>query len=215
MGLRDEPWFRMLMRIFAHRRSRGLLLANIANFQRFFFAFVAFGLIVWITGSTALAQGEAVPLDGATVRNFIVSYDAVRESANELSAQYDQSEDSSVIGGWHGWKGEGGARNALDATVEAHGFADFSAWVEALSAIARSYAFVTEFEEADIQISEAQKRVQNNPDISEADREMMLQQLEHTAKTIALMRPSQENIDAVKPHLAELAGFFEENGQEK
>lgn len=190
-------------------------MANIANFQRFFFALAAIGLIVWMTGSTALAQGEAVSLEGATVENFIESYDAVRETAGELSAQYDQSEGSSVIGGWHGWMGEGGARSDLDDTVDAYGFADFGAWVEVLSAIARSYAFVTEFEEADIQISAAQERVQGDPNISEAEREMMLQQLEHTAKTIALMRPAQENIDAVKPHLAELAGFFEENGQEK
>jgi hypothetical protein len=191
------------------------LLDKITNFQRSLAALFAFALMVGMAGSMAFAQGEAVSLEETTVQNFMASYDAVRETASELSAQYDQSDQSSFIGGWHGWMGEGGARSDLDATVDAYGFADFAAWVEVLSSIARSYAFVTEFEDADIQISQALERVQSDPSISEADREMMLQQLEHTAKTIALMRPSKENIDAVKPHLAELAGFFEENGKGK
>ena len=212
MFLRHDAWFRMLLRDFANSPSRELPLAIIAVLRRILLALAAFALVFGVSGWTALAQSGGVSLNAGTVENFVASYAAVRAKADELSTQYNIAEGDTVAAGWRAWVGVEAARGQLDAAVGSYGFSDFSLWVQALSMIARAYAFTSELEATDIQMTEDLERIRADPNIPAAQREMMLQQLQHSLAIIALMRPSPENIEAVTPHLDRLAVIFDEDG---
>jgi len=161
----------------------------------------------------AAQEGTASPLlTPATVEGFIASYPEVKARADELREQFDVPDQSSGAAAWRAWADNEEARGKLDALVQAHGFQDFPSWVRVLSVTAQAYAFTESGEDFDARLSDALARIENDPNTSESQREMMRQQLQHSADAIAAMKPSQENIDAVKPYVEQLGQLFEDKG---
>lgn len=162
--------------------------------------------------SVGHAQDQPKPslLTPGSIENFIASYPEVKAKAEELRAQYEVEGDLSDAEVWRAWASVGGVKSQLDAVVQAHDFPDFSAWVRTLSVTAQAYAFSQGGADLDRKMAEALVRIESDPNFSEAQKEMMRQQLRHSADAIAAMRPSQASIDAVMPYAEELGQLFDE-----
>jgi hypothetical protein len=124
------------------------------------------------------------------VGNFAASYSDVKAKADELSAEYDVPDGGTATAAWQAWMGVGGAKVELDASVSAHGFADFGAWIQAFSAIARAYAFAKDGGALDNDMAAALEKIKDDPSIPQAQKDMLLQQLQASAGAIASMRPT-------------------------
>jgi hypothetical protein len=61
----------------------------------------------------------------------------------------------------------------------------------------------------DAQMAEAIAQVQNNPNLSDAQKEMMMQQMQASMGAVAMMRPSQENVDAVAPYADQIQAMLD------
>jgi hypothetical protein len=168
-------------------------------------------LLVFASGQNAFAQSTEVPLTFEIVENFIASYPEVRAKGEELKTEYEVPEGNTSTA-FQAWAAVGGAKSALDTTVQAHGFADFSEWLQTFSSVARAYAFVREGGALDSEMAEAIEKVRNDPNIPDGQKEMILQQLQHSSAAIAGMRPPQESIDAVEPYSEQLKTVLDDNG---
>ena len=110
---------------------------------------------------------------------------------------------------WTAWLAVGGAKGALDASVQAHGFDNFMSWLQVMTSVAMAYAFVKDGGEMDADMAQAIEQIKSNPSHSAAQKEMMLQQMEASMGAVASIRPSQANIDAVRPYEEQLAAVFD------
>lgn len=167
------------------------------------------GLVV-AGGSYAQVDTPSPLLTPATVESFIASYPEVKAKAYELSEQYEGPGAPSGAAAWRAWSGVEGAKSQLDAAVQNHGFENFPEWVRVLSVTAQAYAFAQSGEDLDERMSAAIARIEIDPNIPEAQKEIMRQQLQHSAAAIAAMKPSQGNIDAVRPYAEQLGKLFDE-----
>ena len=149
------------------------------------------------------------PLTTVAVENFIASYPMVKARAAELREEYNVTEDMSEAKAWHAWARVGGAKDQLDEVVSAHGFDDFPAWIRTFSQVGQAYAFAQDDGAMDTKLAEALARLEKDENLPEWQKEMIKQQLLHSAEAVAAMRPAQENIDAVKPYVGELDGIFD------
>jgi hypothetical protein len=172
------------------------------------------GLAVAVIALASHAQDGAPTslLTPTRVENFIGSYPEVKAKVDELSAQYEMPGELSGTAAWRAWAGVAGVKNQLDAVVQAHDFPDFPTWVRTLSVTAQAYAFTQSGTDLDGKIAETLARIETDPNIPEAQKEMMRQHLRHSAAAIAAMKPSQGNIDAVTPHIEQLGQLFDYEG---
>ena len=178
---------------------------------RFLFVICGLALVIPIGGRTVAAQTDDIALTAEMVENFAASYVSVRAKADELGAKYDVPEGDTATSAWQAWMGVGGAKAELDAAVAGHGFSDFGTWLQAFSSVARAYAFAKDGGALDNDMAQALAQIQNDPNIPQAQKDMLLQQLQASAGAISSMRPSQENIDAVAPYVDQLSVVFEDN----
>jgi hypothetical protein len=176
------------------------------------FLIVFLGLSLAVPGWWGVsAQTGDIALTAGTVGSFAASYADVKAKADELSAKYDVPEGGSESDAWQAWMGVGEAKAELDATVGAHGFSDFAVWIQTFSAVARAYAFAKDGGALDSDMAAALEKIRSDPNIPQAQKDMLLQQLQASAGAISGMRPSQENIDAVAPYVDQLSAVFEGN----
>lgn len=176
---------------------------------------VVVGLLVGVTIAFPGRTQDGAPsslLTPVIVENLIASYPKVKAKVDDLKAQYDVAGDLSGATTWRAWAGVNGAKSQLDAIVRAYDFADFPSWVRAFSVTAQAYAFTQSGADLDRKMAEALARIENDPNLPEAQKEMMRQQLRHSADAIAAIKPSQESIDAVTPYAEELKQLFDEEG---
>jgi hypothetical protein len=175
---------------------------------------VAGALVGIVLAFPGHAQDDPPPslLTPNTVENFIASYPQVKATVDDLRVQYDVAEDLSDASAWRAWAGVGGAKSQLDSVVQAHDFADFSTWVRTLSVTAQAYVFTQSGADLDRKMAEALARIESDPNIPVAQKEMMRQQLKHSAHAIAAMKPSQASIDAVTPYADQLRQLFDDEG---
>lgn len=146
------------------------------------------------------------------VENLIASYPKVKAKVDDLKVQYEVAEDLSGTAAWRAWADVNGAKSQLDDVVRAYNFSDFPSWARALSVTAQAYAFTQRGADLDRKMAEALARIENDPNVPEAQKEMLRQQLRHSAEAIAAIKPSQGNIDAVTPYAEELKQLFDEEG---
>lgn len=163
--------------------------------------FVA-AISAWMSGPAVAQAIEQVPLTGALVEAVIASYPAVKQTAEGLEAQYGDIGDgvghpASALGAW---MAVGAAQGALNGAVQQYGFSDYATWVSTLTSVVFAHTFAEQGGGMDAEIAAAIADIQNSPDFSDAQKEMMLQQIQASVGVLAAMRPSQQNIDAVAPY---------------
>jgi len=169
-------------------------------------------VVVAFASHAQVAGGPPIALTPEMVKNFVASYPDVKAKGEQLKAQYDVPGGLSGPEAWLAWAGVGGAKSQLDSLVGQFGFADFPTWVRTLSTIAQAYGFTQGGANLDSKMAEAMARIESDPNIPEAQKEMMRQQLKHSAAAIAAMKPPQANIDAVEPYAQQLGQLFEAEG---
>ena len=176
-------------------------------------ALVAVGVFA-VSASAAQAQGmpQSIPLTPQSVEGVIASYPGVRAAADALQAQYGDvgDDDGDVASAFSAWAAVSDAQGQLNAAVQPHGFPDYMTWVQTLSSVAIAYAYVREGGNMDDQTSQAVQAIQNNPNLSAAQKEMMMQQMQAMMGAIDSMRPPQGNLDAVSPYVGQLQQLFED-----
>lgn len=172
----------------------------------------AFVAVLTVPGQ-AQEPAPPPPLTTIAVESFIASYPGVKAKAAELREEYQQeytvAEEMSQARAWYAWTRIGGAGEQLDELVDEHGFDDFSAWIRTFSRVGQAYAFARDDGAMDTKLAETLARLEKDENLPEWQKEMIRQQLLHSAEAVAAMRPAQENIDAVKPYVDQLDGIFD------
>ena len=178
-------------------------------------------LIAAAVAVTAVFAGNAgaqvpttaqVALTPEIVGAFVASYPDVRGTADNLSDQYgvDVGDDPDPAVAWQGWLAVTGAQGALNAVCQSYGFADFQQWLQVFTSVATAYAFATGGGDMNAQMTAALAQIQNDPNIPEAQKQLMIQQMQASMGVVAAIAPPQQNIDAVTPYVDQLAVLFED-----
>jgi hypothetical protein len=172
------------------------------------------GLVLALLPAGAGAQmpmSDQTTLTPAIVESFIASYPVVRETTDSLSQQYgigDSGDDPSSA--WQAWLGVGAAQGALNAACQSYGFQDFGQWVGTFVSIATAYAFAKEGQDTNAEMQQALADIQNSPNLSDAQKAMMVQQMQAVMGMMGIIMPPQENVDAVRPYIDQLTVLFDE-----
>ena len=169
-------------------------------------------MVAAVGPGTALAQmPNQVPLTPAIVEAVIASYPVAKQTADDLSTQYGDvgSGGNDPGAAFAAWLAVGGAVGAMNGAVQPYGFADYQTWVGTLTSVIFAHTFAAEGGNMDAQMAEAIAQIQNNPNLSDAQKEMMLQQMQASMGAVAMMRPSPENVDAVAPYADQIAAMLD------
>lgn len=173
--------------------------------------------VAWSVSLPGVARAQmmsGVPLTPAIVEAFIASYPSVNATGEELNQQYGgtASGGDDPASAYQGLLAYTAATGAMNSAVQAYGFADFQSWLQVLTSVATAYAFLGEEGQGmDSQMAEAMAGIQSNPNLTAAQQQMMMQQLQLSMGMIAAMAPPQENIDAVAPYADQLAALFDDD----
>jgi hypothetical protein len=165
--------------------------------------------VVSNASAAAPMMATNVPLTADAVQAFIASYPAVKAAADKLSKKYGvKRDDSSEANAWGAWMTATAAWAELNGTVTPYGYSDFQTWLATTISVATAYSFAKEGGAMDAGMAQALDQIKNNPSLSDAQKKMMLDQLQAATGAVAAMRPPQENIDAVTPYLEQLGTLF-------
>lgn len=156
----------------------------------------------------ASAQMPQVELTSATVEAFIASYADVKATADKLRDQYGDQGSADATSMWTAWMAVGGAQGALDQAVKAHGFDNFQSWVGVMTSVGMAYGFAKDGGQIDANMAAAVKQIQDNPDLTDDQKKMMVQQITASMGAVAAIKPPQANIDAVTPYVDRLTEVF-------
>jgi hypothetical protein len=172
--------------------------------------------VLAIASTIAFSAGNPgypqVALTDAVVQQFIASYPAVKATADKIGKKYNiAGNNRDHTHGWGAWMAARSAWGEMDAVVKSYGFANFKAWLDDTISIAMAYAFASHGPEMDAGMTQAVEQIKNNPSLSDAQKQMMLQQMQASMGSVSAMRPPQGNIDAVKPYVTQLGSFFGKN----
>ena len=157
---------------------------------------------------------QQVSLTPEMVGRMIDSVPEVRQTAEALQAKYDTGSldpGNDPAGRWQAWLAYSDASSTLGQVCQKYGFADFPEWVATFSSVAMAHAFARQGGTIDDEMAKAAEAIRNNPNLSDAQKEMMLKQFEASVASVATMRPSQQNIDAVAPYGDRLEALFEDS----
>jgi hypothetical protein len=177
-------------------------------------AAIVFALTAGLFGSAAEAQspmGRQVDLTPQLVEQIIASTPDVTATAKGLSAKYGmegRNFGDSPAGMFQAWSAHQGAQADMAAVCQKYGFPDFQSWVMTFSSVATAHAFAKQGGDLDNQMAAAMKQIESNPNLTPAQKQMLLQQFQAQAASIGAMRPSQANIDAVAPYSDQLDALF-------
>ena len=153
-------------------------------------------------------QVPQVALNKTIIESFISSYPTVKQSADTVSKKYNIKTDGAQASGWGAWMGANAAWGEMNAVVKPFGFDTFQTWLNATISVAMAYSFAKDGGKMDTQMADAMAKIQNDPNIPPAQKQMLMQQMQASSGAIASIKPPQANLDAVKPYMAQLAPLF-------
>ena len=158
--------------------------------------------------SPAVAQAQ-VELTEDMVKNLIASYPGVMEKADALQKKYGDANASTQdpSAALMALMVYGDAAAELNGVVTPFGFTDYMNWIQVLSAVATTYAYYKDGG-IDSQMADAVKEIENNPNMTDAQKKVMLDQMKAASASMDAMRPPQASVDAVNAHITELDALF-------
>ena len=173
--------------------------------------------LLWLTLvplTTASAQEtpvQPVELTAALVEKFIATFPALATGYSQSDPEFDAADQDSLIG-QIGLMIEGDPDDsALDKAAAAQGYASFDEWggVAQNILIARLWADNPP-DEAEIAASEAE--IMALTDVSDDEKKQMIAGMHEALGTAQQEKPSDANIELVRPFLASLNGIFGDGG---
>ncbi len=172
-------------------------------------------VLLWLTlvpFKAALAQEtpvQPVELTAALVEKFIATFPALATGYSQSDPEFDAADQDSLIG-QIGLMIEGDPDDsALDKAAAAQGFASFDEWGSLAQniLIARLWADNPP-DEAELAASEAE--ITALTDVSEDEKKQMIAGLHEALGTAQQEKPSDANIETVRPFLERLNGILGE-----
>ena len=172
--------------------------------------------VALVASAAAFGAGTAaypqVALTDTIIKQFVASYPAVKATADKIAKKYNvERRSGDQTGGWGAWMAATSAWSEMDAVVKPYGFKNFKAWLDDTISIAMAYAFASHGAEMDAGMAQAVNQIKNNHSLSDAQKQVMLQQMQASMGSVNATRPPQGNIDAVMPYTSQLATFFGNN----
>lgn len=166
--------------------------------------------LVGIPQASAQVQAQQVALTPKIVESVIDSYPKVLALSEELSAKYGVEDSGSddpgaSLGGFMAYQD---AMNQLNGLVGQYGFSDLMTYAMTMSSVAQAFAFSVNGG-MDEQMSQALAQVQNNPNLSDEQKKMIMEQMGAASAAMDSMRPTQQNLDAVAPYTDQLQTMFD------
>ncbi len=162
---------------------------------------------------SAMAQvspsAPAIALNSERVENFMQSFPKVKSLASELERTYDVPRGGSPTDGFAAFMTHQKAFGEMNGLVGQYGFADFSEWLQVLSAIVGALTFSAQPGGMDAQLAGAIASIENNKSLTPAQKQAMLQQMQAATQSLSAMRPSPENMAAIAGKEDALKALFE------
>ena len=150
-------------------------------------------------------QLPQVALNKTNIEAFIISYPTVKATADTVSKKYNIKTQGAQASGWGAWMGANAAWGEMNAVVKPFGYDTFQTWLTTTISVAMAYSFATDGGKMDTQMADAIAKIQNDPNIPAAQKQMLMQQMQASSGAMASIKPSQANLDAVKPYMTQLA----------
>lgn len=146
---------------------------------------------------------QPVPLTAASVEKFIATFPALAARFSQADPEFDAADQDSLVGQISLMIEGDPDDSALDKAAAAQGFAAFDEWGSLAQniLIARLWADNPP-DEAEIAASEAE--ITALSDVSEDEKKQMIAGLHEAMGTAAEEKPSDENIETVRPFLGKL-----------
>ena len=157
--------------------------------------------------SMAHAQTEFLLTD-AQVSGFISSYPDIEALAEEFQGEAPDS-DGDLAASLGALATYQDAMNQLNATVAAHGFADYAEWLQVTSAISLAYIYARDGGAMDQQMQAAIAQIESNPRLSDEQKATVIQQMQAATGALDAQRPPQQNIDVVNARSSDLKAVFD------
>lgn len=162
----------------------------------------------------ALAQtppmGQQLPLTEEIVGNFVTAYPVVQERLDSYS-DFAAPEGDSPADAMAAYLTYQQASSELDDLVGQYGFESFMNWVQTTSSVVTAYAFAREGGAMDEQLAQAIEGIRSNPNLTDEQKDAMIEQMGVAMQSVTALRPDQVSIDAVSAYSDELAEIFEDN----
>lgn len=158
----------------------------------------------FVPPAAATAPAATIPqvsLTAAMIRTFITSYPTVRPQMVMVGAKYKVAANTANPDqGLSAWASVPQAWTELNAVVAPFGYANFKAYLDVTLSITVAYMFSKPGSQMAASLAQIQT-LQNNPQIPAAQKQAILAGL----GVLVAMAPSQQNLDTVRPFMAELA----------
>lgn len=169
-----------------------------------------------ITGKTATAQAQMAPtqqveLTPQLIEGVLATFPAIRDKAETLQSNgsLPEGEADNPVEAMAAYMQYQGAMSEFDGIVRAEGFEGFAHWLSVVTSTAQAIVFSEQGGAVDSQMAEAIRQIENNPQFSEAQKKMMLDQMKAAMGSVSAMRPSDASLAAVEPYVEQLKAMFD------
>lgn len=177
--------------------------------------FAAFAICIMAVIAVALgaraqlaAPDDLIALTPEIVGNYVAGYPKVKDRLDALSEELGTSDSDFSADNMAAKSAHEAARNDLNLIVAEYGFENYADWVTTTSSIIVAYTFVREGGGLDDQMQSFLDQIQNNPDMTDEQKQTMIDQMSGPMQAINANRPDQASLDAVAPYTSELDDLF-------
>lgn len=159
-----------------------------------FVVFLAFAMPA--SAQTPPQQIPQIDLTPNMVRAFLTSLPDLQALADRYDAMAPKGDTDNPINAFQGLAMTAAAKADLNATVGAHGFGDYTTWIIVAQNIFTTFTHV-KMGDVKQQMSGALAAIENNPQLTRQQKDMMLAQLGAAQTQVAAVKPSDNNIRVV------------------
>lgn len=155
---------------------------------------------------------EQVPLDADRIERALASMPAMKEVRDGLEEKHgDLPEGGGPMGALQGLITNRAAMAEINAVVADYGFDDAVDWYQSVYSVMIAGVFAKDAEMMG-QLSEMEAALDEirNSDMPQNQKDMLLQQMQAGMGMLLAMKPSEENLAAVRPYLDQIERVMEE-----
>ncbi|MCB1419931.1 MAG: hypothetical protein KDJ74_13390 [Notoacmeibacter sp.] len=155
----------------------------------------------------SMAPIKQIALDEARVARFADSFQQVSALFGEFDKEYEAGDADTVMDEVDYLAGNGEAVKAIEAKVKEAGFEGFEDWYDTAQSVMIARMWLTNPPSAE-ELDASEAEIQKMEGISDEEKQDLLASLAEARDQIETMKPTDENMAAVKPHLDKLEGVL-------
>ncbi len=150
---------------------------------------------------------EQLALDDARVARFLSSYPAVQAVMLEFDKEYEPGDPDGLMDEIDYLAGNAEAITAMEVKIEEGGFASFKDWYDTVQSIIIARQWLTD-PPTDESMDASEAEIRKMEGITDEEKEDLLAGLREAREQMDAMKPTDANLDAVRPHLDRLDGVL-------